>query len=154
MTFEIPGGRQVRAYFDHELLVLLQEDGLGLPSTSNPVAFMEQFARQALAQTGHQIQADSPIRFLADLQRYGFLKPVDDVWKAFVIDGISWGLHGPTAPQGWQHQLTWSHEMPLIISTHLTGAITQHPIHMINLAKPGYQEQWLMEHLNQMRRLA
>lgn len=154
MTFGIPGGRHVKANFDQELLSILQDDGLGLPLTSNPTAFMEQFAQQVMAQTSQQIQTDSVTRFLSDLQRYGFLKPVDDVWKAFVINGINWGLRGPTAPQGWQHQLTWSNELPLVISTHFQGGAIQRPIRMMDLAKPGYQEQWLMEHLSQMRRIA
>ncbi|MBF9221762.1 hypothetical protein [Hymenobacter ruricola] len=154
MTFEIPGGRHVKANFDQELLSILQDDGLGLPPTSNTTAFMEQFAQQVLAQTGQQMQTDSVTRFLSDLQRYGFLKPIGNVWNAFVINGISWGLRGPTAPQGWQHQLTWSNELPLVISTHFGGATVQRPIRMMDLAKPGYQEQWLMEHLSQMRRIA
>jgi hypothetical protein len=154
MTFEIPSGRHVKAHFDQELVELLRHDGLGLPPSSNAEEFMIQLAAYALEHQNVTIRTDTTGHFLFDLQQFGILKHVDDPWNIFVIDGISWGLRGPMAPAHWRHQLIWSHENPVVISSHASGITIHRPINTINLTKTGYQEQWLMEHLAHMRRLA
>jgi hypothetical protein len=154
MTFALPNGREVSAYFDQELLELLRQNGLGGSSTASTAAFMQQVAQRMHAQQHITVGTESIRQFLFDLQRHGILKLVTDPWRAFVIDSIRLGLLGSVALAGWQHQFIWSSELPCIISTHAGGASWAAPIHVSQLATAGFQQQWLREHLSVLQRLA
>ena len=154
MTFATPYGHHVTAYFDQELLEVLRQDGLGSPSSASIEAFMQQTAERLHEQKNISVCTDSVRQFLFDLQRYNILKPVGDPWYAFAIDGIRWGLRGPLALAGWQHQLIWSNELPYVISTHVAGATRSTPINLSQLPNPNFQQQWLNEHVNALKRLA
>ena len=149
MEFNIGGDDYLTAASDQELVEKLHRHVMGQASTKSIAEFMEAMAARAHEEKQVNVRTDSVRHFLFDLQVQGYVTS-QDPWHALAVELIKQTLLGPNAPSGWLHQLVWSSELPIVVSTRgMAGVHTA--LQLPQLQDPAYQQAWVENHIHELQ---